>query len=71
MYAFLSEWQAKIYPEFHAHIHGKFTVTVNFKGDTGTTFFAFNLRDEQKAFLEGMEAIDPMNELHTVTEIVP
>ena len=22
MYAFLSEWQAKIYPEFHAHIHG-------------------------------------------------
>ena len=49
---------------------GKFVVTVDNQGDSDEVY-SFDSRDEQKAFLEALEAIDPTNELHSVTEIIP
>lgn len=49
---------------------GKFTISIDNQGDSDEVY-SFDSRDEQKAFLEALEAIDPTNELHTVTEITP
>ena len=49
---------------------GKFTVTIDNQGGSDEVY-SFDSRDEQKAFLEALEAIDCTNDLHTVTDITP